>query len=731
MAILFDEATRQFRLHTDASSYIIRLLDGKYLLHAYWGARVRAYKTDVYARFCGAPEEAFTLQEMPTDRLPQEFPAFGHGDSRMPAVHILQVNGSRVSDLTYRAHRITKGKPPLEGLPATFSDECETLEIDLADDVSGVRVTLMYSVFEAYNAIARSAVVTNAGAADVRIEKLDSACVDFDRSDFDILTLSGAWARERAPYRRALVPGAQGVGSLHGASGHQQSPFVALLSKDATETNGDAYGMALVYSGNFEACADVSQFGQTRAHIGLQPFDFSWLLAPGERFQSPEAVLVYSGEGLGRMSRDYHRLWQNCLMRSSFANKPRPILINNWEATYFGFDEEKLLSIARAAKKAGVELFVLDDGWFGKRDSDNCSLGDWVCDTRKLPGGIGGLAEKINKEGLLFGLWFEPEMVSPDSELYRAHPDWCIHVKNRERLEARHQLILDLSREDVCDYIISAVSAVLQSANIAYVKWDMNRNMSDIGGAQLPPERQRELPHRYMLGLYRVMKTITERFPSVLFEGCAGGGGRFDAGILAYMPQIWCSDNTDAICRSQIQYATTLVFPPSAMGAHVSAVPNHQTGRTTPMETRAAVAMCGTFGYELDATKLSDDELAQMKKQTDFFKEIKPLMQNGALYRLRSPFEGDDAAWCVVSPDKARAVATLVKTLKRVHMQGERLRLDGLDKSADYAVRFAPFTAQSDTPSFVMGGDELMASGLPVPAQRFDFESRMVVLERV
>ncbi|MGB3721144.1 MAG: alpha-galactosidase, partial [Hyphomicrobiaceae bacterium] len=540
------------------------------------------------------------------------------------------------SELVYDSHRIVPGKPKLPGLPATYverDDEAETLEITMKDPASGLAVVLSYTVFEKWNAIARSARLINNGSTAIEVQRALSMSVDFAHDRYDLLQLSGAWARERYVHRRPLVPGLQAVESRRGSSSHVQNPFVALLERGADEDHGGVYGVSLVYSGNFTAGVEVDQFHSPRLFIGINPFDFGWRLEPGESFQTPEAVLVFSAEGLGGMSRKYHDLYRSRLCRGTFRDKTRPILVNNWEATYFNFDADKIEAIARAGKELGIELFVLDDGWFGKRDSDNSSLGDWFVDRRKLPNGLEDLVQRVRNLDMQFGLWFEPEMVSPDSELYRAHPDWCLHIEGRRRTEARQQLILDLSREDVQDYIVKTISGILSSAPITYVKWDMNRNMTEIGSAKLPPERQRETAHRYMLGLYSVLDRITSAFPHVLFESCSGGGGRFDPGMLYYMPQTWTSDNTDAISRLKIQYGTSIVYPVSAMGAHVSAVPNHQVGRVTPLETRGHVALSGNFGYELDLTKFTEEEKEIVKAQIALYKEIRHLVQFGDFYR--------------------------------------------------------------------------------------------------
>ncbi len=474
------------------------------------------------------------------------------------------------------------------------------------------------------------------------------------------------------------------------------------------------YAFNLVYSGNFIAQAEVQQYRTTRVSIGINPFDFTWLLEPGASFQTPEAVMVYANEGLGEMSRTFNLLYRSRLSRGKFRDAVRPILINNWEATYFDFDADKIEAIAREGKSLGIELFVLDDGWFGKRDNDLSSLGDWVVDRRKLPDGLDSLARRVTDMGMQFGLWFEPEMVSPDSDLYRSHPDWCLHVPDRPRTVGRNQLVLDLSRSEVCDYIVQSISDILSSAPISYVKWDMNRHMTEIGSASLPPDRQRETAHRYMLGLYRVMEELTAAFPDVLFESCSSGGGRYDPGMLYYMPQTWTSDNTDAVSRLKIQYGNSMVYPAVSMGSHVSTVPNHQVRRMTSLDIRGHVAMSGNFGYELELTKLTGEEKETVKAQIALYKEIRPLIQFGTFYRILSPFEGNEAAWTFVAGDKSEAVLAFFRVLSQPGERVQILKCKGLEPS--YLYRHA----ETDQ---VYGGDELMYAGLTLPRIKGDFIS--------
>ncbi len=726
MPILFDKQQQLFHLQTNATSYVIQLVHDRHPAHLYWGPRLRQSSVSslLYQveRCSFSPNYHAEDRTFAFDTLPQEYPGYGRGDYREPAFEIALPNGSTINDLHYVSHRITAGKPKLEGLPATYVEqeaEADTLEIVLKDELTGMEAVMQYSVFNELNAITRAVRFTNQGTAAVSIERALSSSVDFGGDQFEMLHLSGAWVRERHMHYRKLAPGLQRVESKRGSSSHQHNPFIALLEKGANEEHGSVYGMSLVYSGNFVAQVEVEQFGTTRMQIGMSPFDFNWKLDPGASFQTPEAVLVYSHNGLGELSRTYHRLYRTRLSRGEHRDRVRPILINNWEATYFDFDAPKIKNIAAAGKELGIELFVLDDGWFGHRDNDRSSLGDWVEDRRKLPEGLGKLAQDIVDTGMQFGLWFEPEMISPDSDLYRAHPDWCLHVPDRSRTMGREQLILDLSREDVCDYIVDSVSKVLSSAPITYVKWDMNRNMTEIGSALLPAERQRETAHRYMLGLYNVLERITTAFPHVLFESCSGGGGRFDPGMLYYMPQTWTSDDTDAIERLKIQYGTSVVYPASAMGSHVSAVPNHQVGRITSIATRGHVAMSGNFGYELDLTRLTDEEKQEVRDQVKQYKELRELIQFGDFYRLLSPFEGDQTAWMFVSGDRSEAFAGYFKVLAEPNPPLRRLKLQGLDPERQYRM-----SINGDTEGLYYG-DELMYHGIALPERYGDFQSTL------
>ncbi len=724
MSIIFDKAQNSFILQAKNSTYIIKILKDKYLSHIYWGGKI----SEPVVEYIGnsSPRSSFNACQdeegkFSLDNRPVEYSAYGNTDLRMPAYQIQLENGTRITELSYESHEMIQGKPKLPGLPAVYTEEggeADTLFITLTDKLIGLKVILSYTVFHEYDAVIRSAKLINDGNTNLKIFRALSMSVDFDRSDYDLMSLSGSWARERHVVRRPLVNGTQSVESRRGASGHSENPFIALLSKDATESQGDVYGFSLIYSGNFLASAEVDQYKTTRVAMGINPFDFGWLLEKDEEFQTPEVVMVYSGRGLGEMSRTYHKLYRNRLARGKYRNAPRPVVINNWEATYFDFNEEKLKATAKEASQLGMELLVLDDGWFGKRNSDNCSLGDWYVNREKLPGGLKSLAAAVNEYGMSFGLWFEPEMVSPDSDLYRAHPDWCLHVPDRHRSLGRNQLILDLSRQDVQEVIIERISGILSDANIVYVKWDMNRNMSEIGSGLLPPDRQIETAHRYILGLYQVMDAITEKFPYILFESCSGGGGRFDPGILYYMPQNWTSDDTDGVERLKIQYGTSIVYPSSVMTAHVSAVPNHQTGRITSMEFRGNVAMAGNFGYELDVTKMMEEEKQAVKEQIQVYREIRELVQYGDFYRLLSPFEGNVTAWMYVSEDKKEAAVFFYRVLTTPNDALFRFKLAGIKEDAGYTVNGS---------EAVISGEQLMNYGLNIPPELGwgDFRSKL------
>ena len=680
MSIHFNEKTRQFLLHTKSFSYVMELYEGC-LAHVYWGKRVNEVPAlDVlYPYHFGTDTSATDLPGRrfhSTDKLPHEYPTFGSADLRSPALHVRQESGNTVTRLRYVNHKIQDGKPVLAGLPATYGDDCQTLSITLCDPLTGLNAVLHYTIFPEKDVLTRSVQLVNRGASSLCIEKAASFSMDLYEKDLKLLHLPGSWARERNIQKVDLHYGGILLDSKRGASSHNENPAFALVRPDTTETHGDAYGFCLCYSGNFAAEICTDQYDFTRVCMGINPFDFAWELAPGESFQTPEAILVYSDRGLGEMTRIFHRLIRKNLCRGKFRDLPRPVLCNNWEATYFHFNEETILTLAAQAKAIGVELMVLDDGWFGKRDIDNCSLGDWTPDLRKLPQGLKHLADQINAMGMQFGLWFEPEMISENSDLYRAHPDWCIHTPGRSRTPGRNQLILDMARPEVYRYVIDAVSAVLSDNPISYVKWDMNRNMTE---APYPG-----YAHRYMLGLYSVLEEVTSRFPNILFESCSGGGGRFDAGMLYYMPQVWTSDGTDAVDRLSIQEGTGLIYPISTMGAHVSAVPNHQTGRTTPMTFRSRVAMLGRFGLELDLGKVPQKDLDALAQEIAFYKKYQQIIHQGDLYRLRGT-KYDTVVNQILSEDKNTVMVFVYNVRCHSAKPAGRLQLQALDADAIYS----------------------------------------------
>lgn len=726
MAIIYDSEKKIFHLQAGDSSYIMQVSEHGFLYHVYYGKHVsdndlsHLLVTGGGASFSSSPADA---PGWSLDIVPMEYPGAGAGDHRVPAVSVMDQKGVSAVDLRYVSHEIQQGKPGLPGLPAVYlndENEAETLAVTLKDQYNGLTVTVYYAVFAACNVLTRWVVLENAGDAPLQLQSAMSACIQLPGMDYDMLDLHGSWARERHIGRRSLAHGTQAVQSRRGSSSHQLNPFTAICSRDADEDHGDVYGMSLVYSGNFLIEAEVNQMDTTRVVMGINSFDFSWQLKPGESFTTPEAVLVYSNAGFGKMSRTYHKLYRKNLCRGEWRDKRRPILINNWEATYFQFDADKLVDIAKEAKKVGIEMLVMDDGWFGKRDADNSGLGDWVVNEEKLGCTLNELVKRIQDVGLQFGIWFEPEMISPDSDLYRAHPDWALHIPGRPGSLGRNQLVLNLAKKEVCDYLVDSLAAILESADIRYVKWDFNRNLTEVYDPALPTEQSREIWHRYVLGLYDVLERLNTRFPKILFESCSGGGGRYDPGMLYYMPQTWASDDTDAAERLKIQYGTSMVYPISSMGAHVSDVPNHQTNRTTPFLFRGDVALMGTFGYELDLTKIPEDDLDQIEDQVDKFKEYNTLIRTGDFYRLISPFEKDETAWMVVSEDKSEAFVQCFLVRNCANMPARIVKLKGLDPDMQYTSWDLGITASGDT---------LMNAGILVPSYWGDYQSVCIALE--
>lgn len=722
MAIYYEEKNKIFRLDTKKSTYLIGLTPEGYVGHIYYGARLFHDVDSCLLRMGEAPfTPSVNKREKSAflDAFPMEYPTGGIGDYRESCLNIRNEQGCMGSEFHYVSHEIYKGKRALEGLPASFGneDEVETLEILMEDPVLEVSLVLCYSAFEKENVITRNVRICNHGKQTLKLEKVYSACLDMDNEEFEMITLCGSWARERRIQRHELHYGKQSASSAKGESSHQEHPFLALVTPDTNQFQGKVYAMNFVYSGNFLAQAELSQFDSVRMVMGINREEFCWNLRKGETFQAPEAVLVYSGEGLGEMTRSFHDFYRNHMIRSPYLHKKRPILINNWEATYFDFDTDKLLAIAREAKKSGIEMLVMDDGWFGERNLDNSSLGDWTVNEKKIKGGLKHLVDEVNAIGLEFGIWFEPEMISPDSELYRKHPEWAIQIPGREATQSRCQYALDLSRPEVQDYAYECVAKILRSANIAYVKWDMNRQLSDLGSSWLDRESQQELFHRYVLGLYRMQERLVTEFPNLLLENCSGGGARFDPGMLYYSPQIWCSDDTDAVERLAIQEGTALIYPLSAMGAHVSDCPNHAVGRVTPFETRGHVALAGTFGYELDITKIPQEDKDMIPRQTEMYHKYHELIREGDYYRIASYRENNSYdCWAVAAKDKSEVLVTYVQVLARANQHSRKIYLQGFDPNSIYRLEGTEKT---------YSGESLMKLGFLMESLAGDFRSRL------
>ena len=710
MNIIFQEHSKTFHLYNDTISYIMSILPTGHMAQLYFGKHIH-HKEDFSYLVESAPRPmaSYLIENDKTislEHIKQEYGVYGTTDYRESAVEILQANGSRISDFQYSGHMITSGKPKLTGLPATYTEddsEAMTLTLQLKDIVTGMELELLYTIFCKGGIIARSARFTNHGSESIHLTKAMSLCMDLPDYNYDFLHFSGAWARERHLKTRKLEQGIQSVGSLRGHSSHEHNPFIILKRPTADEFQGEAIGFSLIYSGNFLAQVEVDTHASSRVLLGIHPDTFDWKLESGESFQTPEAVMVYSDKGLNHMSQTFQKLYQKRLARGVWRDKARPILINNWEATYFDFNEDKILEIAHKAKESGVELFVLDDGWFGGRRNEHAGLGDWIPNPDLLPHGIAGLSQKIEELGMKFGLWFEPEMINKDSDLYRAHPDWMLQTPQRNASHGRYQFVLDFSRKEVVDHIYQMMAKILDESHISYIKWDMNRSITECYLAILPADRQGEVFHRYILGVYDLYERLISQFPEVLFESCASGGARFDPGMLYYAPQCWTSDDTDAIERLKIQYGTSYCYPISSMGSHVSVTPNHQLARTTPLHTRANVAYFGTFGYELDLNKLTKEEQSEVKEQIIFMKKYRQLIQFGTFYRLSSPFESNITMWMVVSGDKTEAIVGWYKVLNTVNDSYTRIQLKGLDPDLCY---------ENTITGKMYYGDELMNLGL-------------------
>lgn len=724
MGIKHYKDDRIWKLDTKASSYIIAAVDDEaFVGHVYYGKKVDDHKLTHLMRIDEAP---FVPSKNNRDRgsfydsFPFEYPTHGLGDYRESCLKVKAKDGSTACGLQYISYEIIKGKPALKGMPSTFGseEECTTLYLKCKDIVLDLEVTLVYTVFENLDVITRNAIIKNYNEDKINITKALSCSVDFDGMDYDVITMHGSWSRERHVQRVPVRYGKQSTSSIRGESSHQDHPFIALLDKNATEDHGEVYGFNFVYSGNFIAQAEGTQFDAVRVVMGIDSTDFNWGLEQNEEFITPEVVMVYSDEGIGKMSRTFHDLYRNHLIRGKYKDKKRPILINNWEATYFDFDTDKLISIAKEAKKVGIEMLVMDDGWFGDRPSDNSALGDWVVNENKIKGGLANLVDKVNDIGLEFGIWFEPEMISPNSDLYRAHPDWAIQIPGRTGTLSRNQYVLDYSRQEIRDYIYESMKKVLKSANITYVKWDMNRQLTDLASLELGSDKQGELYHRYVLGVYDIMDRFTTDFPDILLENCSGGGARFDPGMLYYSPQIWTSDDMDPIERLKIQQGTAMVYPLSAMGAHVSDSPNHIMGRHTPFETRGYVALAGTFGYELDITKISEEDRNMIPKQIEMYHKYNDLVRMGDYYRISNYIENHEHdSWQVVSKDKSETLVTFIQVLGRPNYHSRRIRLKGLCKDTYY---------KNEETGEVYSGAALMNAGINVLNIHGDFAGKLI-----
>lgn len=720
MAITFNETTRIFTLTTAHTTYQMQADAQGYLLHLYYGARTAGemdYLLNYGDRgFSGNPNSAGSDRTYSLDALPQEYPSLGTGDFRNYALNIENADGSQCCNPVYITHEIAAGKYTLKGLPFVRAEEneAETLKIILEDPVTKVELHLLYGVLEKEDIITRSVIIKNAGKAPVTVKKAQSACLDFLHGDYDLIKFYGRHAMERNMERMPVSHESTRIGSRRGTSSHQYNPGVILAGKNTNEDSGSCYGMLFVYSGNFLVEAEKDQYDQTRIQMGLTDELFAYPLEAGAEFIAPEVILSYTNKGLSRLSQQYHHCIMNHICQGKYVHANRPVLINSWEAAYFDFTGDTIVELAKEAKALGIDMVVMDDGWFGKRNDDNSSLGDWYVNEEKLGGTLTKLIERVNAEGVKFGIWIEPEMVSEDSDLYREHPDWAITIPGRKPVRSRNQLVLDFSRKEVRDEIFKRICAVLDQGNVEYIKWDMNRSLADIYASNVT--------YDYVLGVYDFLEKLTNRYPDILIEGCSGGGGRFDAGMLYYTPQIWCSDNTDAINRTRIQYGTSFFYPVAAMGSHVSAVPNHQTGRVTSMHTRGVAAMSGTFGYELNPALLNAKEKAEIRAQLAQYREYQELIREGDYYRLSNPFQDNFAAWMVVSDDRSKALVSVIRLTAEANSPAAYVTLKGMEEDAFY---------REKTTGKVYPGAALMEAGILLPAAVSEYEAYQIELERV
>ena len=721
MGIIYCEKDRTFTLQTKNTTYQMQVDRYGFLLHLYYGKKTDGcmdYLLTYYDRgFSGNPYDAGEDRTYSMDTLPQEFPCYGNGDFRSTAFAVENADGSMSCDLRYKSHKIFDGKYNLEGLPAVYAseEEAQTLEILMEDPVTGVKVVLLYGVLPAQDIITRSVCVKNESSGKIYLNKIESASLDFLYGDYELLTFYGRHAMERNVQRVPVVHGTQKIGSVRGTSSHQYNPMMILAEKETTEDKGNCYAMSFVYSGCFQGEVLKDQLNQTRMMLGLQEEAFRYPLETGEMFQAPEVILSYSSEGMNRLSQNLHHCIRQHICRGKYKEEIRPILINSWEAAYFDFTGDTIYELAKAAKEVNIDMLVMDDGWFGKRDDDNSGLGDWFVNEKKLGGTLGNLIKRINDLGVKFGIWIEPEMVSEDSDLYRKHPDWALTVPGRNPVRSRNQLVLDFSRKEVVDEIYDQICKVLDQGNIEYVKWDMNRSLMDVYSSVT--RDQGRVLHDYVLGLYDFLERLVQRYPNLLIEGCSGGGGRFDAGMMYYTPQIWCSDNTDAIDRLRIQYGTSFGYPVSVVGSHVSAVPNHQTGRKTPLHTRGVVAMSGTFGYELNLMKLSEEEKQEIREQIAEYKSYAPIIQNGLYYRLSDPTTEEICAWEFVHTDEKEQSKVLLNIVMQVihgNMTVNYVKLQGLEEMAVY---------REEKSGKRYTGAALMYGGMPLPIEPGEYQA--------
>lgn len=730
MAINYDEIARTFHLSNKKISYVIGILPNGQLNNIYFGKKIRITnnrKNDIDYNYrvmhpCVPNQEEYISLNF----VPQEIPTFGQGDYRPESLRIEKIDGNQLDRFAYQSHQIVKGKQSLTSLPEgrPIGNKVESLIILLRDNSTGITAELQYTLYEDLSLITRSIKVTNHSKDAIQIRKIMSLSLDLPDCHYESLQLDGAWARERYMQRNTLRSGDNSISSIKGASSAEHNPFIALLRPETTEHQGEVIATALIYSGNFLANINVSTFGITRLQIGIEPSTFSWYLDENESFQTPEAVLAYSNDGLNDLSHTFHQFINRFLINPKWQNYLRPIVYNNWEATYMNFNENQLINLAEEAADLGMELFVLDDGWFGERENDRMSLGDWVVNSQKFPNGLDKLIETVNKNGLYFGIWIEPEMINEESNLYKENPDWLIHHPQYHKSASRNQYVLDYSRKEVVAHIFDMLSLLLDTYPINYVKWDMNRYISEPFSLKLPSHRQGEFYHRYILGVYELYEKLTQKFPDILFESCSSGGARFDLGLLYYAPQTWTSDNTDAMDRLKIQHGTSIIYPPVSMGAHVSAVPNHQTGRVTSLETRANVAFFGNFGYELDLLALSNQEKIIIKKQIEFYKKYRQNFQYGKFYRLLSPFKGEETSWQVISEDQQTIIVGYYRFRRGINELNIRIKLKGLKNEAIYKYNN----------QFITGG-ELMEIGLiltplELSEEGKDFNSRLIILHK-